>query len=173
MPSFALSVSQRKDAYLIFLPYWVENITLTLLGNWAILWGQQRTTQCVCVCVCPQFFHLKEPPKEKLNNTLALTKSSKQLCPHVFLDLKVLYLNSFQIMSKKNDVTVYVGSHKVLYLFHTIQIVSREFFLLISWRTSLSPRLAPSPSLPQRVRSPCLWPPSPKRGKIKVQSRAK
>lgn len=60
-----------------------------------------RVYVCVCVCVCPQFFHFKETPKEKLNNTLPLTKSIKQLCPHVFLDLKVLYLNSFQIMSKK------------------------------------------------------------------------
>ena len=94
---------------------------------------------CVCAYVCPPLLHLKETPKEKLNNTLPLTKFIKQLCPHVFLDLKVLYLNSFQIMSKKkNDVTVYVGSHKGLYLFHTIQIVSREFFLLISWRVSLT-----------------------------------
>lgn len=145
MPCFALSVSQRKDAYLVFLLHWMETITLTLLRKWAILTvlvlvPRQRTIVCVCAYVCPPFLHLKETPKEKLNNTLPLTKSIKQLCPHVFLDLKVLYLNSFQIMSKKkkNDVTVYVGSHKGLYLFHTIQIVSREFFLLISWRVSLT-----------------------------------
>ena len=59
---------------------------------------------CVCAYVCLPFLHLKETPKEKLNNTLPLTKSIKQLCPHVFLDLKVLYLNSFQIMSKKKKM---------------------------------------------------------------------
>ena len=106
MPCFALSVSQRKDAYLVFLLHWMETITLTLLRKWAILTvlvlvPRQRTIVCVCAYVCPPFLHLKETPKEKLNNTLPLTKSIKQLCPHVFLDLKVLYLNSFQIMSKK------------------------------------------------------------------------
>lgn len=126
-----------------------------------------RVYVCVCVCVCPQFFHFKETPKEKLNNTLPLTKSIKQLCPHVFLDLKVLYLNSFQIMSKKNDVTVYVGSRKVLYLFHTIQIVSRAFFLLISWRTNLTTWLAPFPLLPERLRS---FPPLSKRGKMECKA---
>ena len=116
----------------------MDTITLTLLRKGSllavlVLVPQQRTIVCVCAYVCPPLLHLKETPKEKLNNTLPLTKFIKQLCPHVFLDLKVLYLNSFQIMSKKkNDVTVYVGSHKGLYLFHTIQIVSREFFLLIS-----------------------------------------
>lgn len=67
-----------------------------------------RVYVCVCVCVCPQFFHFKETPKEKLNNTLPLTKSIKQLCPHVFLDLKVLYLNSFQIMSKKKMMSLFM-----------------------------------------------------------------
>ena len=111
----------------------MDTITLTLLRKGSllavlVLVPQQRTIVCVCAYVCHPLLHLKATPKEKLNNTLPLTKFIKQLCPHVFLDLKVLYLNSFQIMSKKkNDVTVYVDSHKGLYLFHTIQIVSREF----------------------------------------------
>lgn len=54
----------------------MENITLTLLRNGTTLPGltfpQQRTIERACVCVyvcaraCPQFFHLKETPEEKL-----------------------------------------------------------------------------------------------------------
>lgn len=46
-----------------------------------------------------------------------------------FLDLKVI--SKFfpdNVKKEKNDVIVYVGSGDVLYLFHAIQIVSREFF---------------------------------------------
>ena len=86
-----------------------------------------RVCVCVCVCVCVFVLHsfpLKKPPKEKLNNTPPLAESIKQLCPHVFLDLKVLYLNSFQIMSKKWCQCLYwqpQGALFISYYSHSFQ----------------------------------------------------
>lgn len=184
MPSLALSVSQRKDADLIFFLHWLGNILLTLLGNWAILFpgrdpwtlwvsmcahvsvgghafvgehvctsgggvplwvsmcahvcrGHACVGEHVCTCVCggmllSNSFSLKEALKEKLNNSFSLIKFIKLLSSFDlmgFLDLKVI--SKFfpdNVKKEKNDVIVYVGSGDVLYLFHAIQIVSREFF---------------------------------------------
>lgn len=68
-----------------------------------------------------------------------------------FLDLKVI--SKFfpdNVKKEKNDVIVYVGSGDVLYLFHAIQIVSREFF-----RFKIKKKNHKNPTL--RLTCPILW----------------
>lgn len=118
--------------------------------------GHAYVGEHVCTCVCggmllSNSFSLKEAPKEKLNNSFSLIKFIKLLSSFdlmAFLDLKVI--SKFfpdNVKKEKNDVIVYVGSGDVLYLFHAIQIVSREFFRFKKKITKIQPydSLAPFP----------------------------
>lgn len=112
------------------VPLWVSMCAHVCRGHACV--GEH-----VCTCVCggmllSNSFSLKEALKEKLNNSFSLIKFIKLLSSFDlmgFLDLKVI--SKFfpdNVKKEKNDVIVYVGSGDVLYLFHAIQIVSREFF---------------------------------------------